>query len=140
MPEIQRADQQGKAYRGADVTVRFDAGRCLHAAECVRLLPSVFDPKRRPWILLDDADAHEVAEVVRRCPSGALHYEITGGRGETGDHPTRLSMHPGGRIDLRGALRIETGDGVVLQETRAALCGCSCTANAPFCDGACRRE
>jgi uncharacterized Fe-S cluster protein YjdI len=140
MPERRRADRQGKAYHGTDVTVRFDATRCLHAAECVRGLPSVFDAKQRPWISVQGADAGEVADVVRRCPSGALHYELTGDAGEGAQRPTRVSRHPSGRIELRGDLRIDVGDGIVLEETRAALCGCGGTRNAPFCDGGCSRE
>jgi CDGSH-type Zn-finger protein len=30
--------------------VFYDRGRCRHYAECVRGLPQVFDPTRRPWI------------------------------------------------------------------------------------------
>ncbi|MFT9788843.1 (4Fe-4S)-binding protein [Streptomyces bacillaris] len=70
-----------KAYEGRSITVTFEAGRCRHAAECVRGLPEVFDPARRPWITPDAADAGRVAEVVRRCPSGALRYEGGGAAG-----------------------------------------------------------
>ncbi|GAA2064418.1 hypothetical protein GCM10009757_50090 [Streptomyces cheonanensis] len=56
----------------------FEAGRCRHAAACVHGLPEVFDTARRPWIRPDGAEAERLAEVVRRCPSGALQYELTG--------------------------------------------------------------
>ncbi|WP_329037798.1 (4Fe-4S)-binding protein [Streptomyces sp. NBC_01725] len=72
-----------KAYTSQSITVTFEAGRCLHAAECVRGLPEVFDPGRRPWIRPDGAGAGRVAEVVRRCPSGALQYELVDGGAET---------------------------------------------------------
>ncbi|MGW9348424.1 Uncharacterized Fe-S cluster protein YjdI [Nocardiopsis flavescens] len=65
-----------KAYEGRSITVTFEAGLCRHAAECVHGLPEVFDPARRPWILPDGADADRVAEVVGRCPSGALEYRF----------------------------------------------------------------
>lgn len=42
-----------KAYEGPSITVTFEAGRCLHAAECVHGLPEVFDTARRPWIQPD---------------------------------------------------------------------------------------
>ncbi len=32
-----------KAYEGADVTISFDSALCQHAAECVKVLPTVFD-------------------------------------------------------------------------------------------------
>ena len=65
----------GKAYMGADITVYYDATICEHAAECVRGLPEVFNTQRRPWITPDAAPAATVAEVVGRCPSGALQIE-----------------------------------------------------------------
>lgn len=65
-----------KSYEGKAVTVTFEAGRCRHAAECVRGLPEVFDPARRPWIRPDGAPADRLTEVVRRCPSGALQYRL----------------------------------------------------------------
>jgi len=64
-----------KDYVGKDTTVSFDSALCQHAAECVRGLPEVFDTKQRPWIQPDAATAERVAEVVARCPSGALRIE-----------------------------------------------------------------
>ncbi|MEU1174705.1 (4Fe-4S)-binding protein [Streptomyces microflavus] len=40
-----------RSYDGEGITVSFDAHRCLHAAECVRGLPAVFEVGRKPWIL-----------------------------------------------------------------------------------------
>lgn len=74
--------ERGKPYRGDLITVTFDARRCLYAAECVRGLPQVFDTGRRPWISPDAAPADEVADVVRRCPSGALQYRLADGMTE----------------------------------------------------------
>jgi len=121
-----------KRYHGERVEVTFDARRCLHAARCLSGLPAVFDAKRRPWILPDAAPAADV--VVRRCPSGALHYRLVDGEPETATAPTRISAREHEPIWLRGDLRIDTSDGVI-EETRAALCACGSTSNAPFCDG-----
>ena len=73
-----------KTYSGKDVDVSFDPEVCIHAANCVRGLPAVFDMKRRPWITPDAAPADEVVAQVRRCPSGALQFERHGPRGVTG--------------------------------------------------------
>ena len=64
-----------RRYTSADIDVTYDVKRCIHAAECVRGLPAVFDTKKRPWVQPDKANADTVAEVILRCPSGALHYE-----------------------------------------------------------------
>jgi uncharacterized Fe-S cluster protein YjdI len=64
-----------RTYPGTDIQVTFDADLCIHATECVRGLPAVFDRDRRPWVMTDHAPADEVSRVVERCPTGALQYE-----------------------------------------------------------------
>jgi uncharacterized Fe-S cluster protein YjdI/CDGSH-type Zn-finger protein len=122
-----------KAYEGEQITVSFDATRCLHAAECVRGLPAVFDTKRRPWIDPDGAGAQDVAEVVRRCPSGALQYDLPDGPPEPARRETTITAQPGEPLWVRGEVLLETADGN-RRETRAALCRCGSSANAPYCD------
>jgi len=129
---------QGRAYTGERVTVYYDTRRCVHFAECVRGLPEVFDVQKRPWIQPDNAPAELVAEVIRRCPSGALHYELEHGSAEQPDHPTRVHPDKGGPLTVRGELVIDTAEGE-LSEVRAALCRCGRTHNQPFCDHECER-
>jgi uncharacterized Fe-S cluster protein YjdI len=128
----------GRAYTGRRVTVRYDARRCLHFAECIRGLPAVFDVRERPWIQPDNAPAEAVAEVIRRCPSGALHYELAEGSPEQPEHPTTVHAVKDGPVVLRGELVIETPEGQ-LAEVRATLCRCGQTHNQPFCDHECQR-
>jgi uncharacterized Fe-S cluster protein YjdI len=64
-----------KQYRSERVVVSFDPERCIHARYCVRGLPEVFDPSERPWIRPAYAHPTRVAEVVMRCPTGALQFE-----------------------------------------------------------------
>lgn len=127
------ATPPGKAYEGAGVTVYYDARRCLHFAECVRGLPQVFDPGARPWIRAWLAEAGEIADVVQRCPTGALHFTADGAA-ERPDAPTSITPSPDGPLIVRGDLVIETPSGS-LRETRAALCRCGHSGNKPFCDG-----
>jgi uncharacterized Fe-S cluster protein YjdI/CDGSH-type Zn-finger protein len=126
----------GRAYAAPEVTVFYDRGRCRHYAECVRGLPQVFDPTRRPWIRADLADAQAVAEVVRRCPTGALHYRLLAEEAEEPTSPTIITIDSRGPLLVRGDLVLDTPEGP-LRETRAALCACGRTQNHPFCDGAC---
>jgi uncharacterized Fe-S cluster protein YjdI/CDGSH-type Zn-finger protein len=126
----------GRAYAAPEVTVFYDRARCRHYAECVRGLPQVFDPTRRPWIRADLADADTVAEVVRRCPTGALHYRLLAEEPEEPTRPTIITPDPQGPLLVRGDLVLDTPEGP-LPETRAALCACGGSQNQPFCDGAC---
>ncbi|MEV4711595.1 (4Fe-4S)-binding protein [Micromonospora sp. NPDC049374] len=122
-----------KAYEGRSITVTFEARRCLHAAECVRGLPAVFDPGQRPWIRPDGAEAERLAEVVRRCPSGALQYELVDGGAEAPDRPTQIRRDSTGQLIVRGELIVDTPQGV-RAETRAVLCGCGRSQLQPYCD------
>lgn len=133
-PPPQDGLARGKAYTGEGVTVYYDAPRCVHVANCVRNLPEVFRPSERPWIQAGNAQAERVAEVVRTCPTGALHYALTGEAPEAPDVPTTVTPVPDGPLALRGNLLIRTPDGDV-REVRAALCRCGASGRKPFCDG-----
>ena len=64
-------------YKKSDkVVVRYNPAICIHAGECVRGLPSVFSLSRKPWIDGNAASAAAIIEQVKRCPSGALSYEL----------------------------------------------------------------
>ncbi|MER5636808.1 (4Fe-4S)-binding protein [Kitasatospora sp. NPDC002227] len=115
------------------MAVTFDSAVCRHAAECVRGLPEVFDTGRRPWITPEAADPERVAEVVRRCPTGALTYRFSDGGTEQPERPTSVRRLPDGRLLLRGELRIGEG-GQLREATRAMLCGCGASAEPPYCD------
>jgi uncharacterized Fe-S cluster protein YjdI/CDGSH-type Zn-finger protein len=128
-----------KQYDGPGISVSYDSARCIHAAECVRGLPTVFDTKRRPWIEPAAASAAEVVSVIRRCPSGALQFSLADGPAEEPVRPTRISFQDGGPMVLAGDLRLELGDGEQV-ETRATICVCGRSGNGPFCDLACRES
>jgi uncharacterized Fe-S cluster protein YjdI len=65
------------------ITVTWEPGRCQHATECIRGLPLVFDPDRRPWIAANAAEVEDVIAVIDRCPSFALGYRTDDGRERT---------------------------------------------------------
>ena len=62
-------------YSNGEVTVIWRPEICEHSGICARGLPGVFDPRRRPWIVLAAATTGEIVAQVERCPSGALSYE-----------------------------------------------------------------
>lgn len=63
-------------YRNGTISVRYDSKLCVHAAECVKGLPSVFDVDKKPWVNVDGATAGEIRRQVAACPSGALSFEM----------------------------------------------------------------
>ncbi len=124
-----------QTYAGDGFEVTYDPGTCIHAAECVRGLPEVFDPQARPWVRPGGAAPERIAEVVARCPSGALKFV---GRAEAapGAGRTTVTLRPDGPLLLSGDLEVRGPDGTVLfAGTRTALCRCGHSAKKPFCDG-----
>lgn len=122
-------------YEGRGGIVTYDAKRCIHAAECVHGLPSVFDPSAKPWVNPDGADAAALAATVDRCPSGALRIEHPDGRSPSRAANNMASLTANGPTYLRGDILLVQADGVVQTETRLALCRCGASANKPYCDG-----
>jgi uncharacterized Fe-S cluster protein YjdI len=125
-----------KRYEGQYIEVAYDPARCLHAAECVRGMPAVFDATKRPWVAPDAGDTQALAAVIRRCPTGALHYALRDGEPERPSVPTRVRLPQGGPLLLEGDLELDGR-----RETRAALCRCGQSMNQPYCDrgGPCRQ-
>lgn len=54
------------------MVIGYDDEVCIHAGNCVKQLPAVFDINRDPWIDPSGASMDEVAATVKACPSGAL--------------------------------------------------------------------
>jgi CDGSH-type Zn-finger protein/uncharacterized Fe-S cluster protein YjdI len=123
-------------YRAQAIEVSYDVGRCIHAAECVRSLPQVFDPKAKPWINPEAADADAVATAIHRCPTGALHYERRDqGEAESPDPENLVSLAVNGPLYLRGRVHVlEAAGKLLLEDTRVALCRCGASKSKPFCD------
>jgi len=123
-----------KVYRGRDIEVSFDLDLCVHIAECLRGHPGVFQLQRRPWVLPDEAEADLVAEIVERCPSGALLYRRhDGGRPE--EHQgTSVTPIRNGPLLVTGAVEVRREDGTIEVLPRATLCRCGSSKNKPFCD------
>ncbi len=123
-----------RTYESDAIVIRYDVKRCIHAAECVKGLPRVFDPKRRPWVDLSQANADEIANVVMACPTGALQYtRQDGGLEEVPPRANEVTVEADGPLYARGDLEIYTPEGVS-EQTRAALCRCGASHNKPFCD------
>ena len=128
-------------YQGDDIDVHYSLRRCIHAAECVRGLPAVFDRDRRPWIKPDQDSADRVAEIILKCPTGALTFDRKdGGDEEPLPGLNTILITEDGPIYVRGNVQIKSPDGTLIkEETRLALCRCGASANKPYCDNSHRK-
>lgn len=61
-------------YSNDDITIVWKPEKCIHAAECVKALPRVYNPKARPWVKIENAETSELIAQIKKCPSGALTY------------------------------------------------------------------
>lgn len=125
-----------REYRSDDITVLWHADRCIHSGECIRALPRVFNPRRRPWVKLEEATADAIAEAVLRCPTGALHYvRHDGGAQEPKPSETTIRVVAKGPYLVQGPLHVTDNSGALIREdTRIALCRCGRSRHMPFCD------
>lgn len=124
-------------YDGKDILVTFSKIRCSHVGKCIHGLPKVFMEIRRPWIMPDLASADKVADIVLKCPTGALHYDRKDG-GPQEEIPTenRIILDRNGPLYLHGNLEIINREqSFFLKDTRVALCRCGHTRSLPYCDG-----
>ncbi len=132
-----------KEYRHGDVRVTYDADLCIHAAECVRGLPQVFDPQARPWIRVERANPEDLRAVIAKCPSGALHFERMSADPSSTPTPApapppgvKVVVKPNGPYLVQGGATVCDPDGKVIKEgAMLALCRCGQSGAKPFCDG-----
>ncbi len=122
-------------YPGNEIDVTWDKVRCLHVAECILGLRTVFDTGQSPWVQPNNEPANQVASVIHRCPTGALQYtRKDGGPAEIPDAQNTVRVAAEGPVYVRGAVEIVMG-GETVAETRMALCRCGHSTNKPYCDG-----
>ena len=108
-------DKHIKEYATDEIVVEWDSRLCYHSHNCVRALPQVFDPDRRP--------------------SGALRARRVGVDVPKREDPLELRASANGPLLVSGGVRIVAADGTVLYEgERAALCRCGRSGNKPFCE------
>lgn len=129
-------DSKILTYESDEIEVTYDLKRCIHAKECVKGLNKVFDPNKRPWIQPEHANAENIIDVVKRCPTGALHYKLKNDdKPEQASVKNTISIVPDGPIYFRGNIEVKDQDGkVMLNDTRFALCRCGQSSNKPACD------
>ncbi|MGJ8527149.1 CDGSH iron-sulfur domain-containing protein [Maritalea sp.] len=114
------------------IAVSFDGKKCIHARRCVLGLPEVFNPGAKgQWIFPENAPAHDIARLVRDCPSGALTYNLKDGTDkEMTPRVNTARLWENGPVEYRGELQVDGQEPAV----RAVLCRCGKSKNKPFCD------
>jgi len=127
-----------KEYSNGEVSVVWEADKCIHSAMCVKGLPSVFQPKERPWIKIDAASTDELVNTVKKCPSGALSYYMNDASDKSAQKlETQVEVLENGPLLVYGTLNVTHKDGSKETKNRTtAFCRCGASQNKPYCDGA----
>jgi uncharacterized Fe-S cluster protein YjdI len=127
-----------KEYSNGDLTVIWNPRKCIHSAICVATLPKVYDPNKKPWINAKNASINELKSQIKKCPSGALTYNM---KGETNNSQemqskTKVEIKPNGPLLVHGDLEVTDSSGHTESKNRiTAFCRCGASANKPYCDG-----
>src|SRR5215813_5524079 len=134
-----KSKDKRKSYVGKTITIHDNRRICSHAAECVNNLPSVFKLNSRPWIDPGAAEVEEIADTIKKCPSGALSYSINGIEyRDKNDRNPMVTVSKDGPYLITGGVEligddIEFGDGA--SKEHYTLCRCGASQNKPFCGG-----
>ena len=80
-------------YEGRGGIVTYDVKRCIHAAECVRGLPAVFDSNAKPWINPDGADAAALGRSGRSLSERGAARRASGWGCRTGAGAEHRDAH-----------------------------------------------
>jgi len=101
-------------YKAENITVSFAPDVCIHAAECVKGLPAVFNTAKKPWVNVAGASPEEIIEVINKCPSGALKYELIDFESKREDErmeKTKITVMPDGPLMVEGNLTVNKKSG-----------------------------
>lgn len=128
--------KQDFSYAGGNATVSWNGSLCIHIGECGRAKGELFVGGRKPWCQPELASDDEVRDVVLRCPTGALSFELAdGSRPEAADAVNSVHVAYNGPLFVRGDLDIDGApESVPGLKFRAALCRCGQSKNKPYCD------
>jgi uncharacterized Fe-S cluster protein YjdI len=68
------AKNEKKEFTNGEITVVWQAEKCIHSGNCVRNNAAVFQPNEKPWIKIEASTTEKIVDTVNKCPSGALSY------------------------------------------------------------------
>lgn len=125
-----------KKYSNDDITVIWQPHICIHSAICFKGLAGVFDPRRKPWIVLENGDSEQIMQQIEKCPSGALSYVKKEEEAQEVDIETIIEPLQNGPLLVYGNISIKDAEGNMTQKYKTtALCRCGASKNKPYCDG-----
>lgn len=145
-----------REYTNGEITVFWKPGKCIHATTCYRELIEVFNPRKRPWVIIDGAPTERIVEVINKCPTDALtyrwndekkHKEANYNKSSNSENiksitskdelkPVTVQVMRDGPLVVQGSFEVFDAKGNKLKTmAMTSFCRCGASNNAPFCDG-----
>ena len=124
-----------KRYPKDEINIVWKPAKCIHAGECVKRLPEVYNPKAKPWINPENAASDEIRKQVAACPSGALSIESANPEKLDDNATHKAEVLVNGPLMIKGSIKIVNTDGSTEVREKAAFCRCGASSNKPYCDG-----
>ncbi len=135
-----------KHYQNDDITVTWEPAKCIDSAVCFKGLPQVFDPRKKPWISLENEATEAIIKQVKQCPSGAISYTFKkdlnsqGNSNIENNNLLKVQVTPAGPLLVYGNFTLENNNEITPVNSKVtALCRCGHSTNKPFCDGSHRK-
>ena len=122
-------DDERLTFPGDPITFYENVAICSHAGFCQSGMP---DKWREDGKFTDE----ELAQHVRKCPSGALSYAVGETEHRDHDRPIKMRLKKDGPLEIEGGIDLHNtkwGEGA--SKEHFALCRCGASKMKPFCDG-----
>jgi CDGSH-type Zn-finger protein len=124
---------------GTHITMTDEPRLCTHAGFCGNKVEKVWDMLERT---ADTRVRFALMQMVERCPSGRLGYELEDIKYNMDqgpiepDLPTGIAATKDGPYWVTGGIPVTMSDGQTLEvRNRVTLCRCGQSSNKPLCDG-----
>jgi uncharacterized Fe-S cluster protein YjdI len=135
-------DKIVKKYTNGEVTIVWQPDMCIHSKVCWNSatgLPTVFDPRAKPWIKPEGASTVKIVDQVNKCPSGALSFFMNNEQPQPEEkavYETIIEASPNGPLMVYGNISVKDAAGNEVRKNKVtAFCRCGASSNKPFCDG-----
>ncbi|PTM05991.1 MAG: hypothetical protein DA405_02000 [Bacteroidetes bacterium] len=124
-----------REYIGDEVTIIWQAHKCIHSEKCWRSLGEVFRYGQKPWVDPNGASGEGIRKQIDQCPSAALSYVGQEKAELVSEGDLNATLVPNGPIIVKGAIKFTHPDGSSSIEENPVLCRCGASGKKPFCDG-----
>ena len=123
---------RARRFVGTGITMTDDSVLCIQAEFCTNKVEKVWEMVKRS----DDVRSRfALMQMIERCPSGKLGYEVDGVPIEP-DLPEAISVTANGPYWVTGGIPVTMSNGQTLEvRNRVTLCRCGQSKNKPLCDG-----